>query len=52
MNDLVVGGKFTYRMSSNDDKYSFDFEGIYTKIEKPSFFAYVMTDGRGSRRLL
>lgn len=46
MNDLVVGGKFTYRMSSNNDKYSFDFEGVYTKIEEPSFFAYVMTDGR------
>lgn len=45
-NDLRVGGKLIYTMSSKDGKYSFDFGGEYTKVETNKRIEFTMGDGR------
>lgn len=45
-NDLRVGGKLIYTMSSKDGKYSFDFGGVYTKVETNKRIEFTMGDGR------
>ncbi|WP_431244062.1 SRPBCC domain-containing protein [Flavobacterium sp. P21] len=45
-NDLKVEGKFKYEMTSRDNTGSFDFEGIYTKIEKFRLIEYQLSDDR------
>jgi uncharacterized protein YndB with AHSA1/START domain len=45
-NDLKVGGKFTYIMSSCDGQMSFPFGGVYTEVMDLQEIAYVMEDGR------
>lgn len=45
-NDLKVGGKFKFTMAAKDGSDGFDFEGIYTKIEKFSLIEYQLTDHR------
>ena len=45
-NDLKVNGKFKTRMAAKDGSFEFDFEGIYTGIEKESKIEYRMSDGR------
>ncbi|MBS7230118.1 SRPBCC domain-containing protein [Flavobacterium psychroterrae] len=45
-NDLKVGGKFKYKMLKKDKSLSFDFEGIYTKIENLSLIEYKLLDNR------
>ncbi len=45
-NDLKVGGKFKYKMVQKGGNASFDFEGIYTKIENLLLIEYKLTDNR------
>lgn len=45
-NDLKVGGKFKFTMAAKDGSDGFDFEGVYTKIEKFSWIAYTLLDNR------
>ena len=45
-NDVKVGGKFKYTMSTRDEIISFDYEGIYTKINKFSVIEYQLVDKR------
>ena len=45
-NDIKTGGKFKYTMSTTDEIISFDFEGIYTKVDKFSVIAYRLVDNR------
>jgi uncharacterized protein YndB with AHSA1/START domain len=48
-NDLKVDGKFTYTMAARDGSMSFDFGGIYTKVEKLKTIEYTMDDGRKAK---
>lgn len=45
-NDLRVDGKFSTTMAAKDGSVSFDFAGIYTKVEKHNSIEYTMADGR------
>lgn len=45
-NDLKVNGTFAYTMAARDGSMSFDFEGVYTKVDKLKTIEYVMPDGR------
>jgi uncharacterized protein YndB with AHSA1/START domain len=45
-NDLRVGGKFKSTMAAKDGSFSFDFEGVYTKVEKHKVIEYTLGDGR------
>lgn len=45
-NDLKVGGKFKFTMAAKDGSDGFDFEGVYTKIEKFSSIEYRLLDNR------
>lgn len=45
-NDLKTGGKFTTTMAAKDGSVSFDFGGVYTKVEKNKAIDYAMGDGR------
>lgn len=44
--DLRVGGSFTTVMASKDGKNTFDFKGIYTKVDMHKQIDYSMEDGR------
>jgi uncharacterized protein YndB with AHSA1/START domain len=43
-NNLVVGGKFTTRMSVKDKSFGFDFSGTYTDIKECEKISYVMSN--------
>jgi len=45
-NNLKAGGKFKYTMAIKDGSVSFDFEGIYTKVDKFSVIEYQLVDKR------
>ena len=45
-NDLVVGGKFSWRMEAKDGSYGFDFEGVYTEIVPLAKIKYIFMDQR------
>jgi len=45
-NDLRVDGKFSTTMAAKDGSVSFDFGGIYTKVEQYKTIEYAMADGR------
>lgn len=45
-NDLQVNGKFKYEMGTKDKSEGFDFEGIYTKLEKFRLIEYKLLDNR------
>jgi uncharacterized protein YndB with AHSA1/START domain len=45
-NDLRVGGKFKATMAAKDGSFSFDFWGIYSKVEKHKVIEYTIGDGR------
>jgi uncharacterized protein YndB with AHSA1/START domain len=45
-NDLRNDGKFKTTMAAKDGSMSFDFEGIYTKVEPNKVIQYSMADGR------
>ena len=45
-NDLRKDGKFKTTMAAKDGSVSFDFEGVYTKVEPNKAIEYTMSDGR------
>jgi uncharacterized protein YndB with AHSA1/START domain len=45
-NDLRTEGKFKTTMAAKDGSMSFDFEGVYTKVEHLKHIGYTMGDGR------
>ena len=45
-NDLKDGGKFRTTMAAKDGSFSFEFEGVYTKVNEHEFIGYTMSDGR------
>ncbi len=45
-NDLIVGGKFNYRMEAKDGSMGFDFNGTYTEVKKYERISYVLEDNR------
>jgi len=46
VNDLQVGGKFSYRMEAKDGSFGFDFEGIYDSITPKELIEYTLGDNR------
>ena len=45
-NDLVAGGKFSWRMEAKDGSFGFDFEGVFTEIVLLEKLKYVFMDQR------
>ena len=45
-NDLRVDGKFKTTMAAKDGSFSFDFGGVYTKVQQHKAIEYKMDDGR------
>lgn len=45
-NDLRVGGKFKSTMAAKDGSFSFDFEGIYSRVDQHEAIDYTIGDGR------
>lgn len=45
-NDLRVDGTFSTTMAAKDGSFSFDFGGVYTKVENHKIIAYTIGDGR------
>lgn len=45
-NDLRKDGKFKTTMAAKDGSFSFDFGGVYTKVEPNKTIEYTMDDGR------
>lgn len=45
-NDLQVNGNFKTTMAAKDGSFSFDFGGIYTKVDEHKQIEYTMGDGR------
>ena len=45
-NDLVPGGKFSWRMEAKDGSFGFDFEGEFTEIVPLEKLKYVFMDQR------
>jgi uncharacterized protein YndB with AHSA1/START domain len=45
-NDLKVDGTFTYTMAARDGSMSFDFGGVYTRVEKFKAIEHTLEDGR------
>jgi len=39
-NDLKTDGKFKTTMAAKDGSFSFDFEGVYSKVEKHKLIEY------------
>lgn len=46
VNDLRVGGVFSYRMEAKDKSFGFDFGGTYTEVIPLAHIAYTIGDGR------
>jgi uncharacterized protein YndB with AHSA1/START domain len=46
VNDLRVGGRFSYRMEAKDGGMGFDFEGTYTNVVPNRLIEYILEDGR------
>jgi uncharacterized protein YndB with AHSA1/START domain len=46
VNDLKVGGRFSFTLAAKDKSSSFDFNGVYTEIEPYSLVAYTIEGGR------
>jgi len=45
-NDLREGGNFSTTMAAKDGSMSFDFGGVYTKLESNKLIEYTIGDGR------
>jgi uncharacterized protein YndB with AHSA1/START domain len=48
-NDFRVGGNFLYRMETKDDRFGFDFSGVYDEIRADELIAATLDDGRRLR---
>jgi len=45
-NDLRTGGKFSSRMEAKDGSFGFDFEGVYSDVQKHELISYSLGDER------
>lgn len=45
-NDLRTGGKFSTTMAAKDGSFSFEFGGVYDKVEHHETIDYTIGDGR------
>jgi uncharacterized protein YndB with AHSA1/START domain len=45
-NDVRIDGTFKTTMAAKDGSFSFDFGGVYTKVENHKLIEYVLGDGR------
>ncbi|MEI9918501.1 MAG: SRPBCC family protein [Bacteroidota bacterium] len=45
-NDLKTGGKFSTTMAAKDGSFSFEFGGVYDKVEQHKTIDYTIGDGR------
>jgi len=45
-NDVRVGGRFKSTMAAKDGSMSFDFSGVYTKVDYGHRLSYTLDDGR------
>ena len=45
-NDLKTGGKFSTTMAAKDGSFSFEFSGVYDKVEQYKTINYTIADGR------
>jgi uncharacterized protein YndB with AHSA1/START domain len=45
-NNVRVDGTFKTTMAAKDGSFSFDLEGVYTKVELHKYIAYTLPDGR------
>jgi len=45
-NDLRTGGKFSTVMAAKDGSFSFEFGGVYDKVENHKTIEYTIGDGR------
>jgi uncharacterized protein YndB with AHSA1/START domain len=45
-NDLREGGNFTTTMAAKDGSMSFEFGGVYTRVQTNKLIEYGMSDGR------
>lgn len=45
-NELIVGGKFSWRMEAKDGSFGFDFEGVFREIVPLQKLKYVFMDQR------
>jgi len=45
-NDLRTGGKFSTTMAAKDGSFSFEFGGVYDKVEHHKTIDYSIADGR------
>ncbi len=43
-NNMVVGGKYLARMEAKDGSFGFDFEAVYTQLNKGESFTFIMYD--------
>lgn len=46
VNDLRVGGSFSFRMEAKDGSMGFDFGGIYDEVRDKEYIEYTLGDGR------
>ncbi len=46
VNNLTVGGNFSYTMAAKDGSFSFDFEGVYDDVQENKYIGYTIADGR------
>jgi uncharacterized protein YndB with AHSA1/START domain len=46
VNELHIGGKFSYRMEARDGSIGFDFDGVYDKVLLHKEIAYTLGDDR------
>lgn len=45
-NNLIIGGKFNYRMEAKDGSFGFDLEGVFNKITTNKLIEYILADDR------
>lgn len=45
-NNLIAGGKFSFRMEAKNGSFGFDFEGMYDEVIDLKKIAYSLADGR------
>ena len=46
VNDLKIGGEFSYRMEARDGSFGFDFGGRYDAVVEQKLLGYILGDGR------
>lgn len=44
--ELVVGGKFSYKMAAKDGSVAFDYSGTFDEVSTPHFISFTLDDER------